>query len=133
MSKRKNRTCDQNIIKGRWLSGKESACQRRRHRRCRLDLWVGKIPWKRKWQPTPVFLPGESHRQRCLVGYSPWGHKESDMTYQLNNNNNKIIRRKFDSFSDLFTGTLGFNFVWFLNIYYPFCYSKVCGFFHVLF
>ena len=43
----------------------------------------GKIPWRRKWKPTPVFLPGESHGQRCLVGYSPWGHKESDMTEQL--------------------------------------------------
>jgi len=40
----------------------------------------GKIPWKRKWQPTPLFLPGESHGQRTLVGYSPWGFKESDMT-----------------------------------------------------
>ena len=40
----------------------------------------GKIPWKRKWQPTPVSLPGESHGQRSLVGYSPWGHKESDTT-----------------------------------------------------
>ena len=38
-----------------------------------------KIPWSRKWQPTPVFLPGKSHGQRCLVGYSPWCHKESDM------------------------------------------------------
>jgi len=42
--------------------------------------WVGKIPWRRKWLPTPVFLPGESHGQRNLVGYSPCGHKESDMT-----------------------------------------------------
>ena len=41
---------------------------------------VGKIPWRRQWLPTPVFLPGESHRQRSLVGYSPWGRKESDMT-----------------------------------------------------
>ena len=40
----------------------------------------GKIPWRRKWQLTPVFLPGESHGQRSLVGYSPWGHKESDTT-----------------------------------------------------
>ena len=45
--------------------------------------WVGKIPWRRKWQPTPVFLPGESHGQRSLAGYSPWGHKESDTTEQL--------------------------------------------------
>ena len=38
--------------------------------------WAGKIPWRRKWQSTPVFLPGESHGQRSLGGYSPWGHKE---------------------------------------------------------
>ena len=52
------------------LSGKESACQCRRHR---FDPWVGKIPWSRKGQPTPVFLPGKSHEQRSVVGYSPWG------------------------------------------------------------
>ena len=45
-----------------------------------FNPWVGKIPWRKEWQPTPVFLPGESHGQRSLVGYSPWGHKESDMT-----------------------------------------------------
>ena len=45
-----------------------------------FDSWVGKIPWRRKWQPTLVFLPGESHRQRSLAAYSPWGLKESDMT-----------------------------------------------------
>ena len=39
--------------------------------------------WRRKWQPTPVFLPGESHGQRSLAGYSPWGGKESDTTEQL--------------------------------------------------
>ena len=64
----------------RWLSGKEFACRCRRHKRCRFNPWVGKIPWRRKWQPTPVFLPGESHGQRSLVGYSPPGHKESDTT-----------------------------------------------------
>ena len=42
-----------------------------------------KIPWRRKWQPTPVFLPGKCHGQRSLEGYSPWGHKESDMTELL--------------------------------------------------
>ena len=47
------------------------------------ETWVGKIPWKRAWQPSPVFLPGESPGQRSLVGYSPWGHTESDMTEQL--------------------------------------------------
>ena len=49
---------------------------------------------RRKWQPTPVLLPGESHGQRSLVGYSPWGHKESDTTEQLNNN--KILPFSFN-------------------------------------
>ena len=51
--------------------------------RCRFNPWVGKIPWRREWQPAPVFLPGKFHGQKNLVGYSPWGHKESDMTEQL--------------------------------------------------
>ena len=42
--------------------------------------WVGKLPWRRKRQPTPAFLPGESHGQRSLAGHSPWGRKESDTT-----------------------------------------------------
>ena len=46
----------------------------------RFNPWVGKIPWRRKWLPTPVVLPGELHGQRSLVGYSPQGHKELDMT-----------------------------------------------------
>ena len=46
-----------------------------------FDLWVGKIPWRRKWQPTPVCLPGKkSHGQMSLVGYSPWGRRESNTT-----------------------------------------------------
>ena len=53
-------------------SGEEPTCQCRRHRRCGFIPWVGKIPWRRAWQPTPVFLPGGSHGQRSLVGYSPW-------------------------------------------------------------
>ena len=48
-----------------------------------FDPWVGKIPWRRKWQPTPVFLPGESHGWRNLVGYSPRGRRESDTTEWL--------------------------------------------------
>ena len=66
------------------FSGKEPACYCRRHKRRGLDPWVRKIPQRRKWQPTPAFLPGESHGQRSLVGYSPGGHKEQDMTEQLN-------------------------------------------------
>ena len=60
----------------RWLS-KEFTCQCRRPV---FNPWVRKIPQRRKWQPIPVFLPGKSHRQRTLVGYSPRGHKESDTT-----------------------------------------------------
>ena len=56
----------------RWFIGKESTCQ---CRRCRFHPWVGKIAWRRKWQPTPVFLPGKSHGRRSLVGYSPLGQK----------------------------------------------------------
>ena len=48
-----------------------------------FDPWVGKIPWRRKWQPTPVFLPGEYHGQRSLAGYIPWGLKESHMTERI--------------------------------------------------
>ena len=50
------------------LSGKESSCQCRRHRRCGFHLWVGKISWRRKWQSTPVSLPGKSHGERSLAG-----------------------------------------------------------------
>ena len=62
-----------------WLSGK-STRQCRRHRKCRFDPCVWKMPWRRKGQPTPVFLPGKSHGQRSLAGYSPRGRKELDMT-----------------------------------------------------
>ena len=48
----------------------------------RINPWVRKMPWRRAWQPTPVFLPGKSHGQRSLAGYSPWSHKESDTTEQ---------------------------------------------------
>ena len=62
------------------LAVKNSPANAGRHKRCRFNPWVGKIPWRRKRQPIPVFLPGKFHRQRSLVGYSPWGHKELDMT-----------------------------------------------------
>ena len=51
--------------------------------RPRFNPWVGEISWRRKWQPTLVSLPGKSHGWRSVVGYSPWGHKESDTTEQL--------------------------------------------------
>ena len=59
---------------------KESTCQCRRYK---FYPWVGKIPWRRKWQPTPVSLPGKSHGRRSLVGCSPWGRKESGTTERL--------------------------------------------------
>ena len=51
----------------------------RRHKRQGFDPWVGKIPWRRAWQPTAIFLPGEPHGQRNVESYSPWGYKELDM------------------------------------------------------
>ena len=69
-----------------WHNGKELTCQYRRHKRSSSDSWVHKIPWRRKWQPTPVFLPGKSHGQRSLAGYSPWGPKESDRTEHAGTN-----------------------------------------------
>ena len=74
------------------LENPMNSMKRQKHRthsvclQCRrpgFDPWVGKIPWRRKWQPTPVFLPGESHGQRSLVVYSPRGSKESDTTERL--------------------------------------------------
>ena len=64
-------------------SGKESTCQCRRCKRRGFNSWFGKILWRRKRQPTPVFLPGEFHGKRSLEGYSPWGCKELDMTERL--------------------------------------------------
>ena len=79
----------------RWFSGKESACQCRRCKRCGFDPWVRKKSWRKKWQPTPVFLPGKFHGQRSLVGYSPWSHKELDLTEGLNTHTHThIIRTK---------------------------------------
>ena len=64
-------------------SGKEPAWQSRRHKRWRYHPWVRKTPWRRAQQPTPVFLPGKSHGQRSLAGYSLWGCKALDMTERL--------------------------------------------------
>ena len=64
---------------------KGRACQCRSHRRQGFNPWIGKIPWRRKWQPTPVFLPGKFYRQRSLAGYSPWRlrvrHDQSNWTH----------------------------------------------------
>ena len=76
------------------LSGKESGCQWRRHKRCRFDPWVGKIPWKRKRPPTPGFLPGKSHGQRSLTGYSSWGQEGSDTTEQWSTQKPTVLEDK---------------------------------------
>ena len=70
-----------NIKRLLWIKGKPT-CQCRRCKRLKFDPWVGKILWRRKWQPTPVFFPEKSHGQRNLTGYSPWGCKELDATEQ---------------------------------------------------
>ena len=67
-----------------WLSSKESAYDAEDAECPRFDPWIGKIPWRRAWQSTPVLLPGESHRQRSLAGYSPWACEESDTTEVTN-------------------------------------------------
>ena len=59
-----------------WLSSREAACQCRRHD---FNPWVEKVPWRKKWQPTPVFLPEKSHGQRSLMDYSLWGCEHSDL------------------------------------------------------
>ena len=74
-----NEECGINIYTLLYMSfpggtrGKEPVCQCRRHKRYGFNPWVRKTPWRRKWQLTPVFLPGKSHGQKSLVGYSPWG------------------------------------------------------------
>ena len=86
------------------VSGEEFACQAGLWG---FNLWDGKINWRRKWQPTPVFLPGKSHAQRNLVGCGPWSAKELEMTWQLNNNNNKKYASEFTKylFKTSFLGT----------------------------
>jgi len=84
----------------KWLRGKESVCQCRRHKRHGFDPGAGKIPWRRKWQPTAVFFPEESYEQRSLVGYRLWGCKEfghdSGTKQQQIFKNKSLIRWLFD-------------------------------------
>ena len=89
----------------RWLSGKESTYQCRRHG---FDPRVGKIPWRRKWQPTPEFLPGKFHEQRSLAGYSLRGPKESDTTEQLSVYTYSVLLPKNLYFYSAFFSTLVF-------------------------
>ena len=72
------------------LAGKESTCSRRH----RFNSWIRKVPRRRKWLLTSVFLPGEFHGQRSLAGYCPWGSKELDITERLNWTDTKVVRDK---------------------------------------
>ena len=96
---------------------------------CRIlgfDPWLRKIPWKRTWQPTPVFLPRKFHGQRSLAGFSPWIIKELDRTQRLkSNNNNNFILYVLTTFSFLFVCL--FAFLFFLFFYFIFLF-----FFHLL-
>ena len=58
---------------------------------CRFDPWIGKIPWRRNWQPTLISLPGKSHGQRIPVGYGPWGLKELHMTEPLTHTHTLLV------------------------------------------
>ena len=88
----------------RWHSGKESTWECRRNKRSSSKPWVRKISRRRKWQPTTLFLPGKSHGERSLVGYSSRGRQELVTTYQLNNNKYKIACKKDWKEKSLFWG-----------------------------
>ena len=99
-------------------SGKEPACQCRRLERRGFNPWVRKIPWRRKWQPAPVFLPGKSHGQRSLAGYSTWGCKESDTTEHTHTH---IIRKDWLHVGYVFfTLTFAFHWLCLLKGYCPY-------------
>ena len=83
-------------------NARESACQGRRYTRCSFGSWVRKIPWRRKWQPTPVLLPAESCGQTSQIGYSPWGHRESDTTEHWAAEIHKWMLRNKQKFSEIF-------------------------------
>ena len=84
------------LSQGAFVVKNPPTCQCRRVRRLGFYPWVQKIPWRRARRPSPVFLPGESHGQRSLAGYSPGGHKESDTTWS-DLAHIHIIKAKFDS------------------------------------
>ena len=99
---------------------KEPARQCRRHKRCRFDPCVGKIPGGREWQPTPEFLPGEAHRQRSLVGCSPWGCKELDTTecthtHTHTHTHTQLVSNPFEMIMIQVTVSMGILIPWSLS------------------
>ena len=91
-----------------------------------FDAWVRKIPWRRKWQSNPVFLPEDFHGQRSPVGYSLWGHKESDMTEQLTDTHSSYItsgwrlagEAVFLPSSDVYVRSFLYRFHTLIKLYY---------------
>ena len=85
------------------------------------DTWIGKIPWKRKWQPTPVFLPGKSHGQRSLEGYSPQGHKSIRHNITIYYQQQQILNKINLRLDWTHPKTLSFRPFWFIFpcYYYP--------------
>ena len=89
-----------------------------------FDPWVGKMPWRRKWQSTPVFLPGELHGQRSLVGYSPWGHKrvKHDLVTKQPQQQHCLVIQPTDSQAEFVPGAqIKCFFLYFLTIYFFGC------------
>ena len=80
-------------------SGKNSTCQCMRCKSHSFYPWVGKVPWRRKWQPTPMFLPEKAHEQRSLAGYSAKGYKERDTVRSRRSSNLMILAHRFSCFS----------------------------------
>ena len=95
----------------RWLNGKEAPYQCRRHRRYRFNPWVRKIPWRREWQSTPIFLPGKFHGQRSMAGFRPWGQKESDTTEQLSTHMSIRLREQLSHAHHTHTHTHTFTYI----------------------
>ena len=89
----------QDVIGG--ASGKESACQCWRQKKCEFDPWIRKLPWRRVWPPTPVLLPGECHGQRSLAGRLPRGHKELGTTEETWHEHMQILTMKGFPYFDL--------------------------------
>ena len=85
----------------------------KRRRKHEFDPCVGKIPWSSKWQPTPVFLPGKSYGQKSLVGYSPWGHKESDTTEHARKQaNRRTLAKTLEKAMAPHSSTLAWKIPW---------------------
>ena len=120
----------------RWCSGKEYASWWKRCWRLRFDSWVGKILWRRKWQPSPVFLSGKPHGQRSLEGDSPWGHRarhDQAHTRTHPDTAEHVARMKFHELRSLFPShlhkanlVLHFTLLPFTDVAY-FKKLKVCG------